>query len=198
VNGGFITYSLGNLNSLIAGTYGTSWASTSSLSYGVVGTTVDSDFNYTDWITSKWTNTTGTLGLPNSVSFGTVSDSSVAASGSKVQMVYGSPFPFSPGGGIMSPCVVPVTSLSGWKRNDPFNFTIVKIDNPVSNHATDLYVIASDGNSGTAEFEGTFNLTADGNLTYTAIPEPSTYAIILGALTIGSVALRRRCSKAAV
>jgi hypothetical protein len=42
---------------------------------------------------------------------------------------------------------------------------------------------------------GTFNLSANGELTFTAftaIPEPSTYAAILGALTIGFVAIRRR------
>ena len=39
---------------------------------------------------------------------------------------------------------------------------------------------------------GTFNLSSTGELTFTAIPEPSTYAAILGALTIGIVAIRRR------
>lgn len=42
---------------------------------------------------------------------------------------------------------------------------------------------------------GTFALSSGGDLTFTAftaIPEPSTYAAILGALTIGFVAIRRR------
>lgn len=39
---------------------------------------------------------------------------------------------------------------------------------------------------------GTFSLSSTGELTFTAIPEPSTYAAILGALTICVVALRRR------
>jgi hypothetical protein len=42
---------------------------------------------------------------------------------------------------------------------------------------------------------GTFTLGSDGDLSFTAfaaIPEPSTYAAILGALTIGFVAIRRR------
>lgn len=42
---------------------------------------------------------------------------------------------------------------------------------------------------------GTFTLTSSG-LTFTAIPEPSTYAAVLGVLTLGFVLLRRR-SKAA-
>lgn len=51
---------------------------------------------------------------------------------------------------------------------------------------------------GTAVDLGTFNLSSSA-LTFTsfaAIPEPSTYAMILGALTVGFVALRRRFSKA--
>jgi hypothetical protein len=39
---------------------------------------------------------------------------------------------------------------------------------------------------------GTFSLSSGGELTFTAVPEPSTYAAILGALTLGVVALRRR------
>jgi hypothetical protein len=43
---------------------------------------------------------------------------------------------------------------------------------------------------------GYFTLSSSGELTFTPVPEPSTYAAILGALTLGVVALRRR--KAAV
>lgn len=44
---------------------------------------------------------------------------------------------------------------------------------------------------------GTFTLnTATDVLTFTAIPEPSTYAAILGALTIGFVMIRRRFGRA--
>jgi len=40
---------------------------------------------------------------------------------------------------------------------------------------------------------GTFTLNAtSGMLTFTAIPEPSTYAIILGVAALGFVMLRRR------
>jgi hypothetical protein len=41
---------------------------------------------------------------------------------------------------------------------------------------------------------GTFSLSSSGELTFTAIPEPSTYAAILGALTLGVAAYRRRRS----
>jgi hypothetical protein len=57
---------------------------------------------------------------------------------------------------------------------------------------------ATSSSSGVAGIDlGTLTLDASaGTLTFTVIPEPSTYAVILGALTIGFVALRRRFSKA--
>jgi len=191
------TYDLGNISSLISSTYGASWATSSTLTYGVVGDTVDSNLINTVWATSKWTTTTGTLGVQNSTTFGTVSDSNLGTTGSKVQKVYQSQFAVDSTG--FNNAVVTATAQSGWKTNDPFNFTTAKLDNAVTNKATDLYVISSDGNSGTADFLGTFNLSSAGELTFTvtsAIPEPSTYAMILGALTIGFVALRRRFGKA--
>jgi hypothetical protein len=74
------------------------------------------------------------------------------------------------------------------------------------NSSSQLWVLTSQiagtsGKSGTNEgpftgaFDiGTFNLSSSGELTFTAIPEPSTYAAILGALTLGVVAIRRRRS----
>jgi len=43
-----------------------------------------------------------------------------------------------------------------------------------------------------ADFVGTFKLYNDGGFTFTAIPEPSTYAAILGVATLGFAAIRRR------
>lgn len=66
--------------------------------------------------------------------------------------------------------------------------------------ATDLYELQP--NSGAATRLGTFALSGDGVLTYGAdfsaasVPEPSTYAAILGAVTLGFVAWRRRGQRA--
>jgi hypothetical protein len=189
------TYDLGNISSLISSTYGSSWATSSTLTYGVVGNTIDLvSGNNTDWATSKWTNTTGTLGVQNSASFGVLGDTTLGTSASKILNVYSSSFAVDSSG--FNNAVVTASAQNGWKKNDPFNFTTAALDNAVTNKATDLYVLASDGNSGTAQFLGTFNLSSAGELTFTVIPEPSTYAMILGALTIGFVALRRRFSKA--
>ena len=55
--------------------------------------------------------------------------------------------------------------------------------------ALDLYQVVA----GSSQILGTFALYQNGNLTFTAaIPEPSTYAAILGVATLGFAALRRR------
>ena len=48
-----------------------------------------------------------------------------------------------------------------------------------------------------ALYLGSIALSNTGDLTFTAVPEPSTYAMILGALTLGFVAVRRRLVKQA-
>lgn len=68
---------------------------------------------------------------------------------------------------------------------------------------SDLYQITP--GSGASTYLGTFGLKADGTLTFatsssfftTAVPEPSTYAAIAGALALGLVVIRRRRQAAA-
>ena len=55
----------------------------------------------------------------------------------------------------------------------------------------DLYSITANASS----FLGTFALYQNGDLTFTAfqaIPEPTTYAALLGVATLGFAAIRRR------
>ena len=63
--------------------------------------------------------------------------------------------------------------------------------------ASDLYALQP--GSGAAAYVGTFALSSGGALTYSntpsSVPEPSTYAAILGLVTLGFVALRRRQQK---
>jgi len=77
-------------------------------------------------------------------------------------------------------------------------FAGIEANNLVSGHsyqALDLYSVGVN----TSTFLGTFALYAAnegshlaGDLTFTAIPEPSTYAAILGVVTLGFAAIRRR------
>jgi len=68
--------------------------------------------------------------------------------------------------------------------------------------ASDLYVMPPSGFSQPVAFLGTFSLNAStGDFQFTTIPEPSTYAAILGAATLAFVAIRRAwnprpCSRA--
>lgn len=56
-----------------------------------------------------------------------------------------------------------------------------------------FHLIGTAAAAGTAGVDaGTFAIDSSGNLTFTVIPEPSTYAAILGAISIGFVLLRRR------
>jgi hypothetical protein len=63
--------------------------------------------------------------------------------------------------------------------------------------AVDLYQFSGTGPTFTSNFLGTLALTNTGELFFTAaqaaaIPEPSTYAALLGVVTLGVVAIRRR------
>jgi len=60
--------------------------------------------------------------------------------------------------------------------------------------ALDLYGYANSGASVNTTFLGTLALTQGGELFFTAaaIPEPSTYGMILGAAALGFVMIRRR------
>ena len=73
---------------------------------------------------------------------------------------------------------------------------------PTGVTVSDLYQMASGSGAGT--YIGSFGIDDQGSLWYannpeafTAIPEPSTYAMILGALTLGLAAVRRRMVKQA-
>jgi hypothetical protein len=194
VNGAFKTYNLGNVASILTTNLASNW---STATFGVVGTETPASGNVINWVDSKWTKTTGTLGVANSGALGTVSDSVAGGTNSNIAAVYGNTYTAN---GIYSVAVVPTSAASSWSKNDPFGFSAAKIDTGLANGKTDLYTAASDGSTATYNFLGTFALGTDGSLSYTtaftAIPEPSTYAMILGALTIGFVALRRRFSKA--
>lgn len=80
----------------------------------------------------------------------------------------------------------------------PFNYGTlaqVKFDNNTaisgSYIASDLYELLPGSGPGT--FLGTIAIFANGDVTFTgAVPEPSTYAALMGAAVLGFVALRRR------
>jgi hypothetical protein len=58
--------------------------------------------------------------------------------------------------------------------------------------ALDLYQATGAAGSVSEQFLGTLALTTGGEVFFTAVPEPSTYAMILGAAALGFVMMRRR------
>ncbi len=102
-----------------------------------------------------------------------------------------------------SSAVVSTADVNSWKNQSSGNFsywqnTIFRNDSGIANVGTSvsigLYEYVQGAVSST--LLGTFKLYNDGGFSFTsaaaAIPEPSTYAALLGIVTLGIVAIRRR------
>lgn len=209
------TYVLGNYASVLSSTFGSTWntvTGTNAVTWGAVADYTDSNgvIPSTAWLSSKWTTAAGEsqLGVQHSTSWGSKAQSQIngvyAKSGNVLTGINAA------GGYSLGTAVtLSATSLNGWSKNDTsasaFGFTPVnQFNNTVANlgganfSASDLYLLSNDGTTGSSTLVGTFAVYQNGDVTFTVIPEPSTYAMILGAMTVGFVAVRRRFVKAAV
>ena len=199
------SYGLGNISSLLVNTYGASWASSSNLAFGAAGWTgsllpANGDVKSTNYMTSAWTSTVGALGVQNSVaSSGSSSTSSLNSAGGKITSLYNAMGDSSATVVAPNAVTIPTATAASWDKSNTSSFLFGKFDaslttqlvsfNNGSYAAADLYKFSPNA---TPEFLGTISLDTLGNLTYTVIPEPSTYAMILGAATLGFAAIRRR------
>jgi len=98
-----------------------------------------------------------------------------------------------------SAAVVPTANANSWKSTSASSFSYWGVS-PFRNDSG----IASTGTSVSLELYefvqgaasavdlGKFKLYNDGTFSFTAIPEPSTYAALLGVVTLGVVVIRRR------
>ena len=208
---------LGNVTTLTAGTWNVSSALTAAglsldpnLKWGAAAyTTVG--ITATDYLTSTWnTAVAGTLGVQNSSGY-TNDQSPLNGIATGIQG-FQKPVVSTTAVGATLTTVVGLNSSAGKSftlstgastfGNIPgAQFLTTAGSKVIGNDysAADLLKVSSSGNVE----QGTFTFyTVDsgshlaGDLVFTVIPEPSTYAAILGALTIGFVALRRRFSKA--
>jgi len=213
------TLSLGNVSSLLTTAYGASWNSDATINWGVIGTASTSAASNgqaakTAWFTNKAT-TVGSLGVASSTPFGTsgvgtsFGTSPANTVNVKVTSLYtgmaggsGSAITTTSGNGVITSGTNTWLTLGGTSGGS-FGATNVahnSFDNqPASSgySASDLYSQSPlSASTSSNMFFGTFALYANGNLSFTgsasAIPEPSTYAAILGAVALGFVALRRR------
>ena len=186
------THDLGNWATLLNSTFGTDWSGVSFAAVGAQNKTTAGGFEY---ITSAQS-TSGVSGA-----FGTPVQSAINVGLGKVQQVYA---------GTVTGNLIGAGTTNAFDKSVPFNFTNSPVANKIGNvvnsgtfAASDLYLLHGALDTtvsviGTQGLQGTLAVYQNGDVTFTVIPEPSTYAAILGALTIGFVALRRRFSNVAV
>ena len=86
---------------------------------------------------------------------------------------------FTPSAGLNVNTTTDVTGSSGLLNGKTYS-------------VLDLYEYTNSGSTVTATLLGNLELTTGGELFFTAIPEPSTYTMILGVFALGFVMLRRR------
>jgi hypothetical protein len=168
-------YVLGNFTGILNTTFGTDW---SNVTWAGVGASRFSAGGIA-FLTSKWTNNTGALGLPDSVVFGVVPSLTINTDLRSIGSFYSS----GNFGALLQQLPYQVQNKIGNLGGPDFS-------------ASDLYALqANVDTSLPSQFLGTLAVYQNGEITFTVIPEPSTYAVIFGTLAIGYVAFRRRFSK---
>ena len=202
-NGG--TYLIGNFNSQLTSIFGADWNSASlgaaGTNWGVSGAQT-TELQDTVWASRQWGTAAGTLGVKNSTSWAALGGATLNTTSVNVQKVYAgiNSIGTAMGGNAYSVATSSGNSYSStttnpnafatW-ANSTFQNNMSRVNASVGGVASDLYYMAP---STVGEYLGTFLLTSNGDFSFNvaAIPEPSTYAALLGVATLGFAALRRR------
>ena len=215
------TYMFGNFAAILSATFGADWnarTGTNAVTWGAVADYTDNIgvIPSTVWLTSKWL-ATGSAGGAKSVSWGSRSQSQIDVAYSRVGNVL-TGINASGGYTLGQANTLSATSLNSWSRNDTnvnsfgfvpsalFNNQASRLANSgvigdaSSASVSDLYLLANDGTTGSSTLVGAIALYQNGDMGFLPmgdfpapiVPEPSTYALILGAMTIGFVSLRRK------
>jgi len=209
------TLSLGNIAADLSATFGSSWATNSAtqgqnVQWGVVGDTGTVGGN---------TGVGGTFGLPKDTIFLTVAEytpgggstapanSSASAQNGWLTSINQFETTVSTSGTTANSSKATVTSSSetnAWSTKIPTGFTTgLNVEQPTSgtyigptNSELDLYELVDSNATGAGtKLLGSFTLDSSGNLDFTAVPEPSTYAM-LGMSGIAILVLYRRRNSA--
>ena len=193
---------IGNFNASLTSVFGSSWATTGGISWGAAGT---DNVNTIDYVTAKWNTAAGTLGVQNSTPFAAASSSALGLASSAI-VVAGQGFtgPNAVAAADANAITIAKSNAQSWTSQETagsaafgssafaqstFSNTTNRSNASVGASASDLYEYTAN-NAGV--FLGTFSLKSNGDLYFTAIPEPSTYAAILGVATLGIAMIRRR------
>jgi len=205
------TVVLGNFNAALNAlsatwTTGTTTA-TGALNWGAVGTLPAVDGSFQTFASSKWT-TAGTFGTQNTTAYAPVS--ALGTANTKTQNVYTGFNSVNNLATFGTSITISGSNGNSWAANGTntgttfagqySNSVFSNLAKPLASQtyaASDLYNLvglSADGlTPASVSFLGTFSLSNSGVLSFTAaIPEPSTYAAILGVATLGFAALRRR------
>lgn len=205
------TYTIGNYASILGSTF-TSWntaTGASALNWGAAATWKDPAGNVDtqQWATKLWGTAAGTLGMANTTGYAAVSNTSMNTGDLNINKVYTGLGTYTVGAaealaasntGSWSTALT-AGSAFGVYTAAQFNNQASRLASGATFSASDLYSIGNLGDQSsptTSHFIGTFALYQDGTLTFTVVPEPSTYAAILGVMTLGVVMIRRRRNSA--
>ena len=206
------TYTIGNYGSLFTTAFGTT---STGLSWGVIGdagaagSAVNGDPVKTAWASSAWdVSTAGVLGVQHSTAYDRSSNGGASITNSSLSSVTQAMTGATASQTNAGLKAVTLTS-NVWDNNIAFNLDSSLFVNSATSlalgknySASDLFTIVPNGTAGSdagaadSKFDGTFSLDATTGIlsftTFAAIPEPSTYAMILGIATLGFAAIRRR------
>jgi len=206
--GGSGTVTLTNLLSLgsssINTVYGSGWNTSSTLLWGVAGTSGTTTTTRTLWASSV-ANSSLLDGVATTTAYNGGSVTGQATPASKIATVYAGLTAVTSG----NVAVLDATGGQSWSVNETptlafGKFAIASFENNTAitgNYvASDIYQIAPvSGQAGS--YIGTVAIWANGDVTFSTIPlapvpEPSTYAAILGAAVLGFVIYHRRMVQA--
>jgi hypothetical protein len=215
------TYTVGNLNTSLTNTYGSGWNTRSDLWFGVAGATTglsssgpNGQRTDTIWVSSAGNGSTNAPAwkqkfasfyiTPNAnisaiynafttLTSGATSLSDINSQGSQfgtqlqgisISTSAGQAWSAAPGGGasLASPSAFALVTFAN---------TGVQFET-LANGAMVLDLYQSQPGTGNGTDLGYFALAGNGDLSFTAIPEPSAYAAILGVAALGFVTVRRR------
>jgi len=204
---------IGNFNTSLTAAFGSTWNSGSTgvvganlLNWGAVGT---DNTNNIDYFTKAWSaSTVGTLGGATNTTPLSGLSPVIGTASAKILSVgqgYQSGAATADAGAVTNA----KASLNAWTNQATTGTNLFGLSGLTATSITDKMVLNSNATFGgftasaadlysyqgtSATLLGTFSLATNGNLYFTAsaIPEPSTYAAILGVATLGFAAIRRR------
>lgn len=202
-NGATINFSSSIVSDLVA-TYGSNWNSRTDLVWSVTGATFASSLDGLTRNTIFATSPRASLG-DSPVVIASNTDSALAQVRSQIQSIGGSfnllDATTNSSVSVVVPGSNPDSMISRMAGASP-QFSSANTNDTNGNNYSDLFALVPSvgglnpsGNSSDyvrgSNLLGTFSLTASG-LSFTAVPEPSSYAAIAGVFALGAVAGRRR------